>query len=232
MSILSSVLAAEPDTTCTLIYGNQTVDSTMFGDNLDELQTRYQARLRIEHHLSRQRPPDRPGFHCGRIDAEALKHHLANGCDPDSVDEWLLCGPVGLVEMAIRVLEEHGVDEGKVKAELFDTGAGLPSPPSSVPADAIAGVQLNANGRASELTMKSARTTILDAAIRERDDLPYSCFSGTCGSCRAKVCDGEVAMLDVPHMALEDSEVRDNVVLTCLAHPISERVVVDFDAVG
>jgi all-trans-retinol 13,14-reductase len=230
MAILSSVLDAEPDTACTLIYGNQTVDSTMFREDLEKLHTRYGTRMRIEHHLSRQSLPDRPGFHQGRVDADALKRHFANGCNPDDIDEWLLCGPADMVETAIRVLDGHGVDESRVKAELFDTGVGIPAPPSSIPADAIASIQLNANERATEFTMKSANETILDAAIRQRDDLPYSCFSGTCGSCRAKVCDGTVEMLDVPHMALEESEASNNFVLTCLSHPVSERVVVDFDA--
>lgn len=230
VSIIETVLAAEPDSTFTLIYGNRSAETTMFRDELAGLCERHGGRLRVEHHLSREAPPDLPGFHRGRVDAAALRAHFADGLKPTAIDEWFLCGPVELVEDAIAVLTEHGVDSSQIKAELFETGIGIPRLRREIAPDAVSTVRLTSGGQANEFTMKSANETVLDAAMRERDDLPYSCRSGTCGECRAKVCDGDIEMVDEPHMALDDTEIARGFVLTCLSHPVSEHVVIDFDA--
>jgi ring-1,2-phenylacetyl-CoA epoxidase subunit PaaE len=223
------VLNTEPDSTCTLIYGNRGVERTMFRRELEDLRARHPARLRIEHHLSGESAPDSPGIHHGRIDAAALRRHLTTGLSPTEIDQWLLCGPSGLVEDARAVLEEHGVDPDRVHTEVFHTVAAIPTLRRKIPADAVAEVCLTLNARSSDFTMRPAGETILDAAMRQRDDLPYSCRSGTCGDCRARICAGEVDMVDEPHMALDADEIADGLVLTCLAHPISDRVVVNYD---
>ena len=59
-------------------------------------------------------------------------------------------------------------------------------------------------------------------------DLPYACKGGVCCTCRAKVTEGTVAM--EVNYALDKDEVENGFVLTCQAHPTSDRVVIDFDA--
>jgi ring-1,2-phenylacetyl-CoA epoxidase subunit PaaE len=70
--------------------------------------------------------------------------------------------------------------------------------------------------------------SILDAALRNGADLPYACKGGVCCTCRAKVTEGVVDM-DVNY-ALEHDEIEKGFVLTCQAHPRTERVLIDFDA--
>ena len=58
-------------------------------------------------------------------------------------------------------------------------------------------------------------------------DLPFSCKGGVCATCKARVMEGEVDM-DLNH-ALTDQEVEEGMILTCQAHPVSKKVVIDFD---
>ena len=69
---------------------------------------------------------------------------------------------------------------------------------------------------------------ILDAAAATRNDLPFDCKGGVCGTCRAQVTSGEVDMRR--NYALDDDEVARGFVLTCQTHPVSDAVTVDFDA--
>ena len=70
--------------------------------------------------------------------------------------------------------------------------------------------------------------SVLDGAQRSRPDLPFACKGGICGTCRAKVTEGEIAMRR--NFALEKSELDAGFVLTCQAMPLSEKVTVDYDA--
>ena len=69
---------------------------------------------------------------------------------------------------------------------------------------------------------------MLDAALRVRADAPYACKGGVCGTCRAKLLSGSVAMEQ--SYALEQHEIDDGFVLACQSHPASPTVTLDFDA--
>ncbi|MBI3519296.1 MAG: 2Fe-2S iron-sulfur cluster binding domain-containing protein, partial [Bacteroidetes bacterium] len=82
-----------------------------------------------------------------------------------------------------------------------------------------------------ETTMKlnTEGLTILDAAIDAGVDAPFSCKGAVCCTCRAKVMEGKVKM--DANFALTDAEVEDGFILTCQSHPLTEKVVIDFDAI-
>ncbi len=73
-----------------------------------------------------------------------------------------------------------------------------------------------------------ANEAILDAALRVRGDVPFACAGGVCGTCRARLIEGEVRMTE--NYALEPDELERGYVLTCQSHPTTERVVVDYDS--
>lgn len=224
MSIFATALEANENSTATLLYGNRTRASIMFRAELDALRARFPDRFRVEYYLSRETAD---GFHSGRIDAAALDHHLGNGLSPTGVDEWFLCGPTELIDTATAALSTHDVDESRIRSEVFDTesaGARI-----VVATDRSSSIELTANGTVARYTMSQGEP-ILDAAMQARDDLPFSCLSGSCGSCRAKVLGGEVEVDDSSHIALLDDEIRDGYILTCVSYPRSDIVVVDFDA--
>ncbi|WP_199431433.1 1,2-phenylacetyl-CoA epoxidase subunit PaaE [Qaidamihabitans albus] len=227
LSIAASVLR-EPATTVTLIYGNRRTETVMFADELADLKDRYPARLELVHVLSRE--PREVELFTGRLDAEKLTALLRLLPEPERVDHWWLCGPYGMVTDAQDVLARHGVAAERVHQELFFVDDVPPEPvrhEEAVIAGETAELTVRLDGRLT--TVLSAKgTPVLDGAQRSRPDLPFACKGGVCGTCRAKVVEGEVAMRR--NFALEADEVAAGFVLTCQSLPVSDAVTVDYDS--
>jgi ring-1,2-phenylacetyl-CoA epoxidase subunit PaaE len=83
------------------------------------------------------------------------------------------------------------------------------------------------DGAQQPFTMRREGETLLDGAIRAGIDVRYSCKSGVCATCRAKLVDGQVDM--DANYALEDYEIARGFILTCQSYPISSEIVLDFD---
>jgi phenylacetate-CoA oxygenase/reductase PaaK subunit len=222
LSILQTALEIETESRFTLIYANRTAASTMFRDELDELESRYAGRLEVLHVRSRD-PHHAPAL-SGRIDGDKLERWLASTLAPDTIDEWLLCGPVELVTTAREVLIGHGVDPDRVHLELFfgyQRGTG----PTGDYHGAAVTVRLSGSEQTVEL---DPGDTILDAALRAGDDAPYACMGGACGTCKARLLAGTV---DMDHnYALARADLDAGYVLTCQARPTSPAVTIDYDA--
>lgn len=226
LSIASSVLA-HPDAEVSLIYGNRTTASVMFGEELADLKNRYGPRLQLVHVMSRE-PRDVELF-SGRIDAERLRRLLTALVPLSDMDHVWLCGPFAFIDDARAVLDELGVDAERVHYELFY----VDEPPPEVHRP-----DLVVSGETSELTVvldglsvtaQTPRTiSILEAAQATRADVPFACKGGVCGTCRAQVRVGEVDMRR--NYALEQAEVDRGFVVTCQTFPVSAQVTVDFDA--
>lgn len=232
LALLATVLEEEPDSRVTLMFGNRSTSSIMFLEELEDLKNRYRSRFQLMHVLSRE-ARDVELF-SGRLDEERLRRIFEGLVPVDSVDEWYLCGPFSLVENAREVLAAEGVDADHVHYEVFhvddepravqDPGEGAQEGPVGV----LATVVVNLDGRSTELAMTDPAETILAATLRARPDAPYSCTGGVCGTCRARVVEGEVRM--DRNYALEPDEVAAGIVLACQAHPLTERVALDYDA--
>jgi len=221
LSILQTTLAVETESRFTLVYGNRDADSTMFRAKLDDLESRYADRLQIIH--VRSRDPRHPAGLRGRVDRPKLEHWLSSEMDADSVDEWFLCGPVEMVTDLRDVLLERDVEPGRVHVELFH---GYQQPKN---ADGFepATVMVNLRGREHEVSL-DAGDTVLESALKAGLDAPYACLGGACGTCKAKVLLGSVAMEQ--NFALSPATVEAGFVLTCQSHPTTPSVTVDYDA--
>ncbi len=226
LSIATSVLA-HPDARVTLLYANRSTSSVMFAEELADLKNRYGARFDVIHVLSRE-PRDVELF-SGRLDADRLRRILTALVPVEGLDHVWLCGPFGLVADARTVLEEVGVSSDRVHVELFY----VDEPPPEVHREetVVEGeaseVTLVLDGRSTTAAMSRAHS-ILDGAAATRSDLPFACKGGVCGTCRARVTDGEVDMRR--NYALDDDEVERGFVLTCQTRPVSDTVTIDFDA--
>jgi ring-1,2-phenylacetyl-CoA epoxidase subunit PaaE len=229
LSIMAATLAAEPKSRFTLIYGNRSSGSVMFLDEIADLKDRFSDRLCVFHVLSRE--PRDAALLTGRLDRDKLNQLLDVAVDGAQVDEWFLCGPMAMVETARSVLKSRDVDEKTVHFELFhvDTAAPVPT---------VAGAAAPASADLSDVDIKLAGLTtslrvgrsqdVLHAALLVRGDVPYGCTNGMCGTCRAKLVDGDVEM---DHCyALDDADLAAGFVLTCQAQPRSARVLLDYDA--
>ena len=226
LSIAASVLA-NPDAHVTMLYGNRTTTSVMFAEDLSDLKDAHHRQFDLMHVLSRE-PRDVELF-SGRLDADRLRQLLTVLVPVADMDHVWLCGPFGMLSDAREVLAELGVPAEKVHFELFYVDEPPPQlhHPDRVVEGATSQVTVTLDGRTTTTPMPLDQT-ILDSAQEVRSDLPFACKGGVCGTCRAKVCDGEVDM--VRNYALEADEVARSFVLTCQTFPVSPEVTVDFDA--
>jgi ring-1,2-phenylacetyl-CoA epoxidase subunit PaaE len=229
LSIVATVLEVEPASSVTLIYSNRTTRSVMFLDELADLKDRYPTRFQLVNVLSREQQ-EVELFH-GRVDADKLTRLMATLVPPASIHEWFLCGPFSMVEQARDTLLSAGVHSGQVHVELFHVEGEAPRAAGAGPAgqrdEGSSSVTITLDGRATAFDVPRGGTRILDAALAVRGDAPYACKGGVCGTCRAKLVSGEVAM--DRNYALEPDELEAGFVLACQSSPLSDDVVLDFD---
>lgn len=226
LSILRAALTCDPQVRCTLLYGNRTARSTMFKEALEDLKNRYLTRLALHPVFSREEI-DSP-LNSGRLDGDKIATFLRL---IGPVDQAFVCGPHAMNDEVEAALKAAGLAPARIHVERFGI------PPSAADAQlhaprpgdaATARVRIVRDGLAREIDFHTGDDSILAAATRAGLAMPYSCKSGVCATCRARVLQGQVRM--DRNFALEPGEVEAGFVLTCQAHPMSERVVVSFDA--
>jgi ring-1,2-phenylacetyl-CoA epoxidase subunit PaaE len=236
MGLIRHVLAREPGSRFTLVYGNRSVDSIIFREALDDLKDRYLGRLSILHVLSRDTEADVPLL-VGRIDGEKVRQLLPLVGPADDIDHVYLCGPGNLIKDARRALLDAGVARERIHFEYF--WAGPEAVQRRTPVQRAAEVKPAGGAEGAEVVavVDGARQTfrvpegqlVVDAALAAGVRVPYSCKGGMCCTCRAKLVEGEVTMLR--NFSLEAWEVDAGFVLTCQAQPRSSRVVLDYDQI-
>ena len=224
LSIAWSVLDVEPRSSVVLLYGNRTSSDVMFLEELADLKDRWPDRLQVLHVLSREEQGSE--LLSGRLDPERIARLLDTLVPPESVDEWYLCGPFGLVVDGRQALLHAGVPADRVRVELFHAD---PPPVRERHADTQAGtssVTVELHGRTTTVPVERGAGTVLEAVLAVRGDAPYACRGGVCGTCRARCVEGAVEM-DVNY-ALEPDELAAGVVLTCRSRPTTDVVRLEY----
>jgi ring-1,2-phenylacetyl-CoA epoxidase subunit PaaE len=227
LSIVTSILRTEPASQVSLVYGNRTSNDVMFLEELADLKNSYPSRFTLLHVLSGE--PQLSDLLTGRID-EAKVSLLLDGLCKD-VDEWYLCGPLGMVSTARTALQAGGVRSSAVHAELFYVGDEPPQAAAAHPSEQRDGsdrsqVTVTLSGRTSTVAVGYQGPSILDAVLASRPDAPYACKGGVCGTCRAMVTAGSVSM--TRNYALEPEELAAGLVLACQSHPVTPEVSLQF----
>ncbi|MCA0175336.1 MAG: phenylacetate-CoA oxygenase/reductase subunit PaaK [Proteobacteria bacterium] len=230
LSIMKTVLAREPMSRFTLLYANRSVASTMFKEALEDLKNRYLTRLAL-HHVFSEEHVDMP-IARGLMNREKVAEFLGALVPAAGIDHVFICGPYMMNDEAEAALAEAGVPEERIHIERFGIAPGQGGGAvqhRSAPEDADgARVTIIRDGVAREIVFGKDQPSILDCASAAGLEMPYSCTSGVCGTCRAKVLEGEVRM--ERNFALDKDEVAAGFVLTCQAHPTTDKVVLSFDA--
>jgi ring-1,2-phenylacetyl-CoA epoxidase subunit PaaE len=231
LSIMKTVLSREPHSEFTLIYGNRQLRSTMFREEVDDLKNRYLSRLAVYHVFSDEHA-DSP-LNRGLLNREKISEFLQQVLPPTRIDHAFICGPFAMNDQAQAALLAAGVAQERIHIERFGIapqadgalGAVLHQPG---PGDAEhARVTIIRDGIRREFEFQKDQPSILDSASAAGIEVPFSCTSGVCGTCRAKLLEGRVRMERC--YALDEAEVAEGFVLTCQSHPVSERVVLSFD---
>jgi ring-1,2-phenylacetyl-CoA epoxidase subunit PaaE len=230
LSIMKTVLAREPLSRFTLVYGNRSLRSTMFKEEIEDLKDKYMTRL-VLHHVFSDEHTDAP-INMGLMDRGKIAEFLDTLVPAQDIDHAFVCGPFQMNDEAEAALLEAGVREDRIHIERF----GVAQAPGQVgavvheakPGDAEqARVTIIRDGLKREIQFYKDQPSILDCASAAGLEVPFSCTSGVCGTCRAKVLEGDVRM--ERNFALDKNEVAAGFVLTCQAHPMTERVVLSFD---
>lgn len=229
LAIMKTVLAREPLSRFTLIYGNRRQASTMFKEELEDLKNRYLTRLTL-HTVFSQEHMDSP-LYSGRLTQAKLGEFLNVLIQPQQLDHVFVCGPHGFNDEADAALLAAGVPAEHIHIERFGVpvnASGEKAKPTVQAGDAPqAMIQIIRDGLSREIEFRTEHGNVLDAAAAAGLEVPYSCKSGVCCTCRAKLIEGKVRM--DRNFALEPHEVAAGFVLTCQAHPLTERVVISFD---
>jgi ring-1,2-phenylacetyl-CoA epoxidase subunit PaaE len=239
LSLLKTILATEPGSHFTLIYGNRHRPSIIFREQLEALKNRYMRRLSIHHILSREKMDTL--LNQGRIDAAKCEALSARLIDLSQTDEIFVCGPGEMIFTVKSWLEQKEVEEKKIHFELFHTpeektahSGGVKErrkekdwEPGPFLSGKVSRVTVKSDGISYDFSLPFEGEAILDAALQQGADLPFACKGGVCCTCRARLLEGKVEM--EVNYALEAEELAAGFILTCQSHPRSERVIVDFD---
>jgi ring-1,2-phenylacetyl-CoA epoxidase subunit PaaE len=227
LSIAKTLLEDEPFSNFILVYGNKTPQDTMFSKELLALQEKYGNRIHIHFIYSQSNEPDAL---FGRIEKSTVNLIVKNKYKGITIDKFYLCGPEPMIHTVKEVLLENQIKENNILFELFTA-------PVQTEKDQESGADL-ADGRTSikvlvddeefEFEMGQDQT-ILEAALKQDIDAPYSCQGGICSSCIARLKEGTAKMRQ--NNILTDSEVAEGLILTCQAQPTASHIVVDYDDV-
>ena len=223
MSVAKSVLTSEPKSTFVLVYGNKSPENTIFQQELHDLQSQYVGRFFV-HYSYTQAKVENELF--GRIDKSSVNFVLNNKHKELSFDKFYLCGPEEMINVVSAVLKEQNVPEKNIKFELFSSSSTENKIQESLGSHSKITVLVDDEETTFEMSQKQ---TILEAALKQGIDAPYSCQGGICSSCLARITSGTAEMKK--NSILTDKEIADGLVLTCQAHPTSETIYVDYDDV-
>ncbi len=227
ISIIKATLQAEPKSGFTLVYGNRNRSSIIFFEELEGIKNKYLDRFNLINILSRERT-EAP-VNNGRINLHKLEE-LSAVINYQKTDEFFICGPEEMIFTVKDFLEEKGTDSRKIHFELFTTSGIKATSANTAQGEKAGGgssITVKLDGRSFDFTLAGDKESILDAALKQGADLPYACKGGMCCTCKAKLLVGKVIM-DV-NWGLDQEEIEKGFILTCQSHPVTEKVVVDFD---
>ncbi len=230
ISLIKTILQAEPKSTFTLAYGNRSTGAIMFREELEDLKNIYMGRLSIVHILESE-AADIDLF-SGRLDREKCDALFSRWIDVKSADRAFICGPEPMMLAVADALRAHGMEESAIKFELFASAQPGRAKKRAAKIDgADLGVQCKAtiilDGVAREIEIEKDSQSVLEAANAANIDAPFACKAGVCSTCRAKLVEGEVEM--EANYALEDYEVERGYILTCQSRPRTDKIIVDYD---
>ena len=203
------------NSTFTLIYGNKTIESSMFYDEIRNINS--------ENHFVFSREEVEDCFH-SRINDSVIETVL-QGDFKNRV--FYICGPGELIDNTEKFLIKNGVKTSDIFFERFTSVKKKDAVNKSETDEIICNITVIMDGDEFEYTLSSRGDTILDSAIDEGADVPFSCKGAVCCTCKAKVMEGKVIMDE--NYSLSEEEVEQGYILTCQAHPTTEDVIIDFD---
>jgi len=238
MSMISTLLEEEPLSTCYLLYANRNEDGIIFDNQLKSLAEQHQDQLVLTNILSQPKQEKASGLKGlfgkkakpmwkglrGRVNGKVVAEFLSANPSKTNKNTYYICGPTGLITSVETALLGRDIAAEDIKKEYFTAASDTAATAEGSGVGCVAEVSLN--GETFTVNLASDKT-ILDALIDLGKDPPYSCTSGACSTCVAKVISGKVEMEAC--FALDDEEIEDGYVLTCQSHAKTAELKLDFE---
>jgi ring-1,2-phenylacetyl-CoA epoxidase subunit PaaE len=235
LSLATDILAREPGSRFTLFYGNRGISRTMFLEETLALKNRYIDRFSVHFVMSRE--SQQTEWLNGRIDGAKVRELVRHMPEVSSADEYLLCGPGDMVDEVRNAIKELNAN-APIRFERFAAAAQAPGTPPvervtrerdalEMPQERLATITVEMDGRRRSFPMAPSDASVLEAAERAGLELPFSCRSGICATCRARITDGAAVMTH--NIALEPWETAAGFVLCCQARPTTATLEISYD---
>ena len=218
MSIVRSVLLKESDSTATLVYGNRTKEFVIFKELIAELEEKYPNRFKAIHILE-----EGEADYSGRPTPEMIGE-ICKQVSVDAGTEFYICGPQPMMDVVFDGLEKVGIVKDAIRMESFEAGKTSPDEIIDKGAVAESEVTILMDGEEYSITVNKS-ATVLDTALDNDLDMPYSCQSGLCTACRGKCLEGQISIDEAE--GLSQDELDEGYVLTCVGKPLTDRVKVE-----
>lgn len=226
LSIAKTILQQESKSSIHLFFGNKGFSSIIFREEIEALKNNYMDRFRVVHILSRESLGN--DIQKGRITSEKCDRLFQAFLKNEDIKGVYSCGPEEMILGVKESMMRNGVSKDAIHFELFGTStAKKPTSEGSNTPVVDSNVTIILDGDSIDISLTSSGESILDAAQKAGADLPFACKGGVCCTCKAKIIEGSASM-DVNY-ALEKDEVEAGYILTCQAHPTSEKLIVSFD---
>lgn len=233
LPMISSVLESEPRSTVYLLYGNRNEESILFYERLRNLEVCYAGQFYAEYTLSRAPKSLLPFLRSarskwhgwtGRIGSTMLDAFLHKYPPSSKTSSFYLCGPGQMIEDMKAGLVSRGFEAGTIHAEYFSAPP-KPDTPLACPALEHVHVTAHLGDKKHEVDLAGDQK-ILDGLLAAGIDAPYSCCSGACSTCMARLISGQVHMDTA--LALEKEDLDAGYILTCQARPLTPQIEIVF----
>lgn len=225
LSIIKTVLKAEPNSKVQLFYGNENESGIIFRNQLTSLEETSNSKLKV-HHILNQADANYPAIYRGIMTKEKVAELMSNFVKVNSDTEIFICGPTPMMQNVEQTLNSLNIPKTQVHLEYFTAPVDENSNSESIVGAKKASLTIILDGD-EVVTELLPEESILEAALRINLDAPYACQGGSCCTCRALLTEGKVEMK--VNYALLDAEVKQGFILTCQSYALTENIVVDYD---
>ena len=223
-SIIKTVLDSSELDKVTLVYSNRDPESVIYRKELQEWEEKHKDRFSIHHIFSKTE---------GRLDKQKLSRLFTSETLKDAL--FYLCGPKDYMSMVSQFLTENRISTERISTEDFKVAPVRGPRPDENSVFFTASVfeeaepeELKAAIDGKEVTIPLNREkSLLEQLLDQGHDAPFSCASGTCMTCMAKLKEGKTFQLE--EGILDEENIQNLEILTCQSYPLSRKVVIDYE---